>query len=183
MQFGLAIRRDHILEDSFLHIMKMKSYQMRQRWRVSFVGEPGLDAGGVLREWLTVLFGELFHPSFGLFVPTVGEESSYWINTYSETAIANSSSGRNHLDYFAFAGRLIGKAILEEQLVNIHLALPFLKHILGVPTSFTDLQFLDDEIYKSSMWIKRESSVDQLGLDFTVVSTTINALTHIYYYN
>ncbi|KAJ0396226.1 hypothetical protein ATCC90586_009817 [Pythium insidiosum] len=36
----------------------------------------------------------------------------------------------DHLAYFEFAGRLLGKAILEEHLMTVHLALPFLKHIL-----------------------------------------------------
>lgn len=158
----LMIRRDHLLEDSFNRVRAMKSYQMRQRWRVMFAGEPGLDAGGVMREWFTLLFAELFDPDFGLFVSTVGDERCYWINTYS------GDHHVNHLEYFDFAGRLLGKAILEEHLVTVHLALPFLKHILGVPTSFSDLQFLDDEIYHSAMIVKESDDLEPLCLDFTV---------------
>ncbi|KAJ0393943.1 hypothetical protein P43SY_001782 [Pythium insidiosum] len=42
----------------------------------------------------------------------------------------------DHLAYFEFAGRLLGKAILEEHLMTVHLALPFLKHILEQLLSF-----------------------------------------------
>lgn len=158
----LVVRRDHLLADSFELVRAMKPYQLRQRWRVVFAGEPGLDAGGVMREWFTLLFAELFDPNFGLFVSTVGDERSYWINTYS------SELRNEHLAYYEFAGRLLGKAILEEHLVTVHLALPFLKHILGVPISFSDLQFLDDEIYNSAIMIKQIDDIEPLCLDFTV---------------
>ncbi|RLO11826.1 hypothetical protein DYB28_004112, partial [Aphanomyces astaci] len=63
-------------------------------------------------------------------------------------------------------------ALFEEQLLPVHLTLPLLKHILGVPISFSDLQFLDDELYQSLVWLKRCTSaadVEALALDFTVV--------------
>ncbi|TYZ61402.1 hypothetical protein PybrP1_002649 [[Pythium] brassicae (nom. inval.)] len=159
----LVVRRDHLLQDSFELVRAMKPYQLRQRWRVVFAGEPALDAGGVMREWFTLLFAELFEPNFGLFVSTVGDERSYWINTY-----APELRGADHLAYFEFAGRLLGKAILEEHLVTVHLALPFLKHILGVPISFSDLQFLDDEIYNSAVTVQQIDDIEPLCLDFTV---------------
>ena len=140
----------------------MQTYQLRQRWRVMFAGEPGLDAGGVMREWFTLLFAELFDPKVGLFTSTVGDERSYWLNANSAECQAN------HLELFQFAGRLLGKAILEEHLVTVHLALPFLKHILGVPISFSDLQFLDDEIYNSAVVVQQTQDVEALCLDFTV---------------
>ncbi|KAI9986727.1 hypothetical protein PInf_025684 [Phytophthora infestans] len=159
----LVVRRDHLLQDSFELVAAMKPYQLRQRWRVVFDGEPALDAGGVMREWFTLLFAELFDPSFGLFVSTVGDERSYWINASSDLLLGE----EEHLAYFEFAGRLVGKAILEEHLMPVHLALPFLKHILGVPISFSDLQFLDDEIYNSALMVKKIDDIEPLCLDFT----------------
>lgn len=175
----LVVRRECLLHDSFELVRAMKPYQLRQRWRVVFAGEPGLDAGGVMREWFTLLFAEIFDPKFGLFVSTVGDERSYWINSYSreifeargstdESGMSTSVIDDDHLAYFEFAGRLLGKAILEEQLVTVHLALPFLKHILGVPISFSDLQFLDDEIYQSAMMVKQIDDIEPLCLDFSV---------------
>ncbi|KAG7392582.1 hypothetical protein PHYBOEH_006322 [Phytophthora boehmeriae] len=149
--------------DSFELVADMKPYQLRQRWRVVFEGEPALDAGGVMREWFTLLFAELFDPNFGMFVSTVGDERSYWINATSDALLGE----EDHLAYFEFAGRLVGKAILEEHLMPVHLALPFLKHILGVPISFSDLQFLDDEIYNSAQMVKKIDDIEPLCLDFT----------------
>ena len=160
-EFGHAeftVDRDNILEESLKYVMEMPRHQLRQRWRVAFRNEPGLDAGGVMREWITLLCGQLFDPRFGLFAKTNGAgDSSYWINAES-----------TDLTYFAFAGRLIGKAILEEFLLPVHLALPLLKHILAVPVSLSDLQFLDQEVYKNIEWLKANVNVEQLDLDFTV---------------
>nr|CCA21368.1 HECT E3 ubiquitin ligase putative [Albugo laibachii Nc14] len=160
----IVVRRDQIVEDSFAVLKELKMYQLRQRWRVEFAGEPALDAGGVLREWFTILFSELFDPQRGLFTFTNGEDPHYWINTYSSEFY----TPQEHLQYFKFAGMLVGKAIMEEQVLPIHLALPFLKHILGIPISFSDLQFLDDQFHRSAREIQRSDDVKSLCLDFTV---------------
>ncbi|KAG9409812.1 hypothetical protein AC1031_020119 [Aphanomyces cochlioides] len=162
-----VVRRDHIVEDSFAHIMRLNYDQLRQRWRVTFEGEPALDAGGVFREWLTLLVTELFDPAFGLFVSTASSDHCAWINPNSAAM-----RGPNHLEYYTLAGRLLGKALLEEQLLPVHLALPLLKHILGVPISFSDLQFLDDELYQNLLWLRKCTDPDEvasLALDFSVV--------------
>ncbi|CAK4687516.1 hypothetical protein LEN26_007984 [Aphanomyces euteiches] len=161
-----VVRRDHIVEDSFAHIMRLNYDQLRQRWRVRFEGEPALDAGGVFREWLTLLVTELFDPAFGLFVSTASSDHCAWINPNSAAM-----RGPNHLEYYTLAGRLLGKALLEEQLLPVHLSLPLLKHILGVPISFSDLQFLDDELYQNLLWLRKCTDPDEvasLALDFSV---------------
>ncbi|ETV72690.1 hypothetical protein, variant [Aphanomyces astaci] len=163
-----VVRRDHLVEDSLANVMCLSPEQLRQRWRVSFAGEPALDAGGVLREWLALLVLALFEPSFGLFVSTASSDHCAWINPMS------GAYQDRHLEYYSLVGRVVGKALFEEQLLPVHLTLPLLKHILGVPISFSDLQFLDDELYQSLVWLKRCTSaadVEALALDFTVTRT------------
>lgn len=158
----LVFRREHVLEDSLKLLLDMPEEKFRQRWRISFKGEPGLDAGGVMREWITILCGELFDTELGIFAATQGSDTSYWPNMHS------SSKNPRHLDYFALAGRLLGKAMLEEYLLPVYLSLPLVKHILAAPISLSDLQFLDQELYSSVLWIKNSDNVEQLSLDFTV---------------
>ena len=76
----------------------------------------------------------------------------------------------NHLSYFQFSGRIIGKAILEQQSIPASLSLPIRKQILGLPVSLSDLEFVDVELYKSLLWLKTCSvnEVECLDLDFTV---------------
>jgi hypothetical protein len=37
-------------------------------FRIQFIGEPAMDAGGVSREWYQLLTEELFNPDYGLFL-------------------------------------------------------------------------------------------------------------------
>jgi hypothetical protein len=48
------------------------------------------------------------------------------------------------------------------------LSLPLRKQILSVPITFSDLEFVDLELYRNLIWLKNNSNVEGLGLDFTV---------------
>lgn len=67
--------------------------------QVQFVGEPGVDAGGLEREWFLLICRALFDPSTGLFTPQAGN-SAFAINPSS--GVANEM----HLEYFRFTGRV-----------------------------------------------------------------------------
>jgi E3 ubiquitin-protein ligase HUWE1 len=45
--------------------------------------EEGVDAGGLTREWLTLLTREIFHPSYALFVHS-SDGASYQPNPQSD---------------------------------------------------------------------------------------------------
>lgn len=67
--FNLAIRRDHIIEDA-LNVLTQKSQKtsFKKKLRVKFIGEPGVDEGGVKKEFFQVLIKQLFDPAYGMFV-------------------------------------------------------------------------------------------------------------------
>ena len=48
------MRREHVFEDSFQQLRLRSPDEMRAKLSVSFVGEEGIDAGGVSREWYQV---------------------------------------------------------------------------------------------------------------------------------
>lgn len=63
------------------------------------MGEPGVDAGGLEREWFMLVCSALFDPSTGLFTPQPGN-GAFAINPSS--GVANEM----HLEYFRFTGRV-----------------------------------------------------------------------------
>ncbi|TYZ68530.1 hypothetical protein PybrP1_000154 [[Pythium] brassicae (nom. inval.)] len=158
----LKIRRDAVLSESMHLLMLVPASDLRQRLRIEFIEEPGLDAGGLMREWVLLLCERLFDESFGLFQPTHVENLGYWINPNS------SQIHRDHLHCYQFVGRLIAKCLLEGQLLTVHFSLPLLKHLLGVPISFSDLEFLDEELYRNALWLRENANADALSLDFMV---------------
>ena len=52
----------------------------RKTWRFSFEGEPARDAGGVAREFWSLLSAELFSPHAGLFKYSATDQVTYQIN-------------------------------------------------------------------------------------------------------
>jgi E3 ubiquitin ligase SMURF1/2 len=157
----LKIRREAVLAESMHLLMLVPASDLRQRLRIEFIDEPGLDAGGLLREWVLLLCEQLFDESYGLFRRTHADQSGYWINPNSREL------HRDHLQCFQFVGRLLAKCLLEGQLMTVHLALPLLKHLLGVPISFSDLEFLDAEVHRHALWLRDNEGAEALALDFT----------------
>ena len=64
----LTVRRDHVFEDSFQKLRMCSADEWRGKLQVSFLGEEGIDAGGLTREWYQVMAREIFNPGFSLFV-------------------------------------------------------------------------------------------------------------------
>ncbi|KAG6621933.1 HECT E3 ubiquitin ligase [Phytophthora cinnamomi] len=162
----LKIRREAVLGESMHLLMLVPAADLRQRLRIEFIDEPGLDAGGLLREWVLLLCEQLFDESYGLFQRTHADQSGYWLNPNSREI------HRDHLHCFQFVGRLLAKCLLEGQLMTVHLALPLLKHLLGVPISFSDLEFLDAELHRHALWLRDNDGAEALELDFTIQRQT-----------
>ena len=64
------MKRGDIFENSYQRISPLTGRdinQVRARLWIEFVGEKGLDYGGVAREWFYLLSKEMFNPYYGLF--------------------------------------------------------------------------------------------------------------------
>ena len=75
-------------------------------------GEDGMDAGGLTREWYSVLAREIFNANYALFKATI-DNVTFQPNPQSYI-------NNDHLQYFKFVGRVIGKAICDGQLMDAH---------------------------------------------------------------
>ena len=65
-------------------------------------------------------------------------------------------------------GRLLAKALLDRQLVTLPLNRPLLKHILGVPVTLSDLEFVDEAQLKMLRdMLGSTGEVEEMYLDFT----------------
>jgi hypothetical protein len=117
----VCIHRDTILEDSFTRIMSLEPAAMRKIFRFEFIGEQALDSGGLTREWYEVVSKQLFNVDNGLFQFTLNDSVTYQINPFS------AELNDLHLNWFHFAGRLVGKALLDGQTISSFLSLPYLK--------------------------------------------------------
>ena len=186
----IKVRRDHLLLDSLQSVIQMTSDDMTKLWRIQFIGEEGIDAGGLKREWFQLVSEELFDLNSGLWT-TCGENQmnlqihpasgmdmttfisliliiSYMLSSRSIHVVTKDLLNEDHLLYFHFLGRLLGKALYDGELVKGHMVQTFYKHLLGWPVSFSDLEHLDPVYYKSIKALMEMDDVEHACLDFTV---------------
>jgi|Transcript_15334 E3 ubiquitin-protein ligase NEDD4 len=158
----INVRRENLLEDSMEATESITQADMRKIFRFEFIAEPGVDAGGVAREWFQLVSDMLFNPDFALWSYSSINQMCMQINPSS--GIANDE----HLRYFHFTGRLLGKALFDRQIVAGHLVRPLYKHILGWPLTVADLEQLDADTYANLCKLKDLDDVEVCCLDFTV---------------
>lgn len=89
--------------------------------------------------------------------------------------VSDISCPEDHLIYFRFLGRILGRALFDRQLVDGHMVRYLYKHILGWPITFADLQEQDEEYYNSLMKFitMSEDDISALCLDFTLAEETL----------
>ena len=106
----VLIKRNAIFEDGYREISKLTN--LRENVKVVFVNQQGVmeegsDAGGLFKEFLTNLIEIVFNPNYGLFILTP-TDSLLYPNPQSEMLF-----GPNHLHFFRFLGRILGKACFD----------------------------------------------------------------------
>lgn len=81
----LEIERDNLLHNSCEQLLWATPEQLHQSLRIKFANEPGVDAGGLVREWFTLMTKEVFDDATGLFY-TNGNGDALMINPASAEA-------------------------------------------------------------------------------------------------
>jgi hypothetical protein len=120
----LNIRRQSVFEDAYHQLRLRNADEMRGKLHVSFRHEEGVDAGGLSREFFSILAKEIFNPNYALFTSTE-DGCTFQPNMHS-------SINPDHLSYFRFVGRIVGKAILDGYLLDVHFTRSLYKHMLGL---------------------------------------------------
>ncbi|VDI22521.1 E3 ubiquitin-protein ligase HECW2 [Mytilus galloprovincialis] len=72
----------------------------------------------------------------------------------------------NHHEWFRFAGRVLGLAVVHQYLLDAFFTRPFYKALLRIQWSLGDVETLDAEFHQSLLWIK-ENDITELDMDLT----------------
>jgi E3 ubiquitin-protein ligase HUWE1 len=157
----LNVRRARVFEDSFQYLQRKSGDQIKYgKLSVRFYDEEGVDAGGVTREWFQILARQMFDPNNALFQPCAADKLTYQPNK-------NSWVNPEHLSFFKFVGRVIGKAMYDGRLLDAYFAKSLYRQILGKPVDYRDVEWVDPEYYNSLCWIL-ENDPGVLELNFSV---------------
>lgn len=161
MNLIFEVRRERILDDA-LRVISKPNQNFQKPMRVIFQGEPGIDEGGVRKEFFQLLIKELFKPEYGMF--TFNEKTvQYYINGLSHEPNIN----------FELIGVLMGLAIYNNIILDVSFPQAIYKQLLFEEADFDDLREWQPEIAQSLEFIMSYNEPntpleDVLGTNFTV---------------
>ena len=168
----LNIRRELVFLDSFRSLCFRSGEEIKNaRLNVRFQGEEGVDAGGLTREWYQVLARQMFDPNYALFTPVASDSATFHPNKSSYV-------NDEHLMFFKFVGRIIGKALYDGRLLDCHFSRAVYKHILNRPISVKDLEYYDNQYYKNLMWML-ENPINDIVTETFSIEAEEYGVTHI----
>ena len=160
----LSVRRDQVFMDSFKFLSFKSGDEIKYgKLSIRFHGEEGVDAGGVTREWFQVLSKQMFNPDYALFNPVSSDRTTFHPNRLSKI-------NDEHLMFFKFIGRIIGKALYEGRALDCHFSRAVYKRILGKTVSIKDMETVDVEYYKSLLWMLDNDITGAIDETFSVTT-------------
>ncbi|XP_004930075.1 ubiquitin-protein ligase E3C [Bombyx mori] len=167
---NISVRRTHLYEDAFDKLSPDNEPNMKLKLRVQLINqagaeEAGVDGGGLFREFISELLKSAFDPNRGLFRLTKD-------NMLYPNPGVNLLYDDFPMHYY-FVGRMLGKALYENLLVELPLAEFFLAKLCSSrEPDVHALASLDPGLYRGLLMLKshRRQDVPELGLDFTILS-------------
>ena len=165
----ISMSRENLVYRSFTAFQRIDSEQLRQKFRITYDGEVGIDSGGLTKDWFLEIANKLVDPRYALFRKV---DSSAGMATCFDI---DPRSGINdqHLKYFRFFGRLLSKAIYDRHLIDVNFrADVFFKRLLpGFQPSLELLEQSDPEYFTSLRWLLDHDGADE---DFSSLDLTFS---------
>ena len=167
----ISIDRNNIISSS---IEKFKNIPLKDQIKIKFNGEECIDAGGIIREYLTVLFKELLDPKTDLFEKTENDEISY---IFSQNEIT-----KDKKICYEFIGTIIAKALTQGLTVNCLLNSIIYKIILQEEIKLNDIVFIDRQLYlsiKNLIDLSKTQNIADLEMYFEIDKIIDGKMKHI----
>eukprot|EP01133_Synstelium_polycarpum_P011476 gene11476-13379_t len=133
------VHRENIINDTLNLIQKYKQHpqEMKKELKIQFIGEDGIDQGGVQKEFFQIVVRKIFDLEFGMFKYNPGP-NTWWFNPFSTDLLE-----------FELIGIILGLALYNTIILDVHFPLVVYKKLLGGTVEFEDVESVDPMIYKS----------------------------------
>lgn len=164
----IKVRREHIVQDS-MKAIKLNLANLKKSLKVQFVNEPGVDAGGLRKEWFILLTKEIFHPQAGLF-HNVDDSNLLWFNMFPL---------EDPEMYFLF-GAVLGLAIYNSTILDLQFPVALYKILLGKSLDKEDYKQLYPESYKCLTQLRAMGDRQLKDLELTFEVTVKDTFGKIY---
>lgn len=157
----LKVERNNLIQSTLSKLVSGAITNFKKPLKVVFEGEPGIDEGGVRKEFFQLIIKELFDPNFGMFRYNE-KKRIYWFNGQSIEPNIN----------FEMIGIVTGLAIYNNIILDMHFPLALYKLLVGQTPTLEDLKEWQPEVGKSMEFILNYSDphtplAEVLDLNFT----------------
>jgi ubiquitin-protein ligase E3 A len=132
----LNIKRHEIVPSTLLELQRNLS-KIRSPLRVTFVGEDGIDEGGVRKEFFQLLCKELLSLDYGMFQETPSSHALW--------PVADAKNNENRREFWLI-GMVIGLAVFNNVILDVRFPTALFKKLLRIEPSLVDLEDLDPEL-------------------------------------
>eukprot|EP00798_Chlamydomonas_sp_ICE-L_P023306 gene23306-30543_t len=140
----VRVRRTHLLCDAMAEIGRQFKGDLLKPLRVHFIGEDGIDAGGVKKEFFLLLIAELLSPEIGL-LEQQEESNTFWFKQAKNLSEEEASR-------YLLLGVVLGLAVYNRVLLDFPLPLVLYKLLLGrgqQPLGLRDLEDMQPSVARS----------------------------------
>lgn len=137
----LKVRREQIIDDALvgLEMVAMGNPKdLKKQLVVEFVGEQGIDEGGVSKEFFQLVVEQIFNADYGMFVQPEGART-VWFNA---TSFENEAQ-------FTLIGIVLGLAIYNNIILAVNFPMVVYRKLMGCHGSFADLADWSPELHRS----------------------------------
>lgn len=132
----LEINRERVIEDT-IQQFNMKDVNLKKPLRIKFVGEEGVDEGGVKKEFFYLIVRKLFEANQKIFLYKEMQRV-FWFNSES-----------SNWKLYELLGILFGLAIYNGVNLDVKFPMVFYKKLQGLKVGINDLKELDEAILNS----------------------------------
>ncbi|KAJ2760452.1 hypothetical protein IWQ57_006302, partial [Coemansia nantahalensis] len=155
----LEVRRDSLVRDTLYQLDLKLSQDLRKQLKVRFVGEEGVDEGGVQKEFFQLIVRDVFSAKYGIF--RASDNSRYhWFRPQAHPSA-------DALEEIRLTGQLIGLAVYNAVILDIHLPPALYKKLLRVPVTRDDLREVDPELHHGLTQLLQLSAAELETLERT----------------
>ncbi|KAI8620309.1 hypothetical protein BC830DRAFT_1059411 [Chytriomyces sp. MP71] len=131
----LEVRRDHVVRDAIAQLATKTTHDLKKQLRVSFVGEEGIDDGGIQKEFFQMVVKEIFNSNHGMFQ----YDSDSRLCWFTKETVTDPGV----MEEYLLLGRLMGLAIYNSNTLEIPFPMALFKKLLQIPVTLDDLKELD----------------------------------------
>jgi ubiquitin-protein ligase E3 A len=130
----LNIHRERLLQ-SALNELTEKQNDLKKPLKIHFVGEEGIDDGGLQKEFFQLIIRQIFDVQYGMFEENE-QTRTFWFN----------SNSFEHENNFRLVGTVLGLAIYNDVIFDVRFPLVLYKKLLGMEPTLEDLKDMDPDL-------------------------------------